>query len=117
MNPFIQAAKDLIYPNGISVTFVSVTEGVYNSDTGSVTNTEVETVITAYPKNVKVNSFNYPNLQGKEVTEYLVVASDLTAVPMPQDKVKRGSKVYTVDSVREVIAEGDPVIYKVLCVK
>lgn len=117
MNPFLQAAKDLIYPNGVSIIFVTVTEGTYNSDTGGVTNTEVETTIVAYPKNIKVNTFNYPNLVGKEVTEWLVVASDLAAVPTPQDKLKRGSKVFTVDSVKEVVALNEPVLYKILVVK
>lgn len=116
-NPFIQAAKELIYLHGTNVTFISVAEGVYNSDTGTVTNTETETTIKGYPKNVKANTFNYPNLVGKEATEWLVVASDLSTIPTPQDKVKRGSKVYSVDSVRDIVAEGESVIYKVLVVK
>lgn len=117
MNDFILASKELIYKNGVDVTFITVTEGAYDSDTGSVTNTEVETIIKGYPKNVKANTFNYPNLVGKEVTEWLVVASDLSTIPTPQDKVKRGSKVYSVDSVRDIVAEGESVIYKVLVVK
>ncbi len=117
MNDFILASKELIYKNGVDVTFVTVTEGAYDSDTGSVTNTEVETTVKGYPKNVKANTFNYPNLVGKEATEWLVVASDLSTIPTPQDKVKRGSKVYSVDSVRDIVAEGESVIYKVLVVK
>ena len=102
---------------GDSVTYVAVTEGEYNSDTGSVTNTEVETSIVSYPKRFTANQYNMPNLIGKEAMEWLIVASDLSTKPSPQDKIKRGSTVYTVDSVKEIIAQGDPVLYKVLAVK
>lgn len=117
MNPHIVQAKRNIYREGINVTFITVTEGTYNSDTGTVTNTETETVVKGYPKRVTATSYNYPNLVGKEATEWLVVASDLPGKPNPQDKMKRGSTVFTVDSVKEIIAMGEPVIYKILVVK
>ena len=117
MNPHIIQAKRNIYREGINVTFISVAEGTYNSDTGTVTNTETETTVKGYPKRVTATSYNYPSLVGKEATEWLVVASDLPGKPNPQDKMKRGSTVFTVDSVKEIIAQGEPVIYKVLVVK
>ena len=116
-NPFIQSAKELIGTHGISVTYITVTEGEYNSDTGSVTNTETETTITSYPKRFTANQYLMPQLIGKEAMEWLIVASDLSAKPNAQDKIKRGSTVYTVDSVKEIIAQGDPVLYKVITVK
>lgn len=117
MNPHIIQAKRNIYREGIDVTFVAVTEGTYNSDTGTVTNTEVETTVKGYPKRVTATSFYLPNLISKDLTEWLVVASDLPSKPNPQDKMKRGSTVFTVDSVKEIIAQGDPVIYKILVIK
>lgn len=117
MNQHLIQAKRNVYREGVSITFVTVTEGTYDSDTGSVTNTETETIVIGYPKNVKVNSYNYPNLIGKEVTEWLVVASDLSTKPNPQYKVKRGSTVYSVHSVVEIVAQGEPVLFKVLVVK
>ncbi len=117
MNEFIKSAEDLIYPNGISVTYVNVSEGEYNSDTGSVVNTEIETVLIGFPKNIRANAVYLPNLVGKEVTEYLFVAKDLPSTPSSQDKIKKGSTVYTVDSVKEHYAQGEVVIYKVMVVK
>src|SRR5574343_235572 len=116
-NPFLQAAKDLIYPNGISITFTRVVEGEYNTSTGTVTNVESNTTVKAFPKNVKTNAYNYPNLIGREVKEYLIVASDLANKPQPQDKVTQGSTVYSVDSVREHVAIGEVVLYKVIVYK
>jgi hypothetical protein len=117
MSEFIEAAKSLIYPNGVSITITAVTEGAYNADTGTVTNTETTTVVTAFPKVVKVNAYNMPNLIGKEVVEYLVVATDIAAQPRPQDKITRGAVVYSVDSVREHVAQGEVVIYRIIAVK
>lgn len=116
-NPFIQAAKELIYSNGQSIIFTRIVEGEYNTELGSVTNSEVNTPVIAFPKNVKVNQYNYPSLISKEVREYLIVASDLTNAPQPLDKVTQGGVVYTVDSVREHVALGEVVIYKVVVYK
>ena len=116
-NDFLQATIRLINRHGIPVTFITVTEGTYDSNTGTVTNSEVETSIVSYPKRFTANQYNMPNLVGKEAMEWLIVASDLSAKPTSQDKIKRGSTVYTVDSVKEIIAQGDPVLYKVLAVK
>lgn len=117
MNEFIKSAEDLIYPNGISVKYITVTEGEYNSDTGSVVNTEVEVDVIGFPKNIRANAVYMPNLVGKEVTEYLFVAKDLSSKPSNQDKIKKNNVVYTVDSIKEHYAQGEVVIYKVMVVK
>jgi hypothetical protein len=49
MNPFISSAKQLINLHGVSCTYTTVTEGTYDVETGSVTNTEANTAIIAYP--------------------------------------------------------------------
>lgn len=116
-NPFIQAAKELIGSNGISVTFVQTVEGEYDTNTGSVVNTTIETSITSYPKKFTANQYNFPSLIGREAMEWLIVASDLSTKPTAQDKIKRGTVVYTIESVKEVIALGVPVLYKAIAVK
>ena len=116
-NDFLQASKDAIYTHGVSVTFVTVVEGEYNTETGSVTNTEVNTTVKAFPKNVKVNQYNYPSLISKQVTEFLIVPADLATKPNPQDKVIRDGATYTVDSVKEHTAMGEVVLLKVIVYK
>ena len=117
MNKFILAAKKLINRHGISVTFIKVVEGTYNSDTGSVTNTETETTLKAYPEVVTVNQYNFPNLIGKTVTKYSVVSSELGYKPSPNDKIKVGTEVSTVISVNDITALGESVIDMVNAVK
>lgn len=116
-NEFLHASKDAIYLHGVSITFVTVTEGNYDTSTGSVVNTEVNTTVKAFPKNVKTSQYNLPNLIGKEVTEYLVVPSDLSVKPNPQDKVIRSGATCTVDSVKEHAAMGEVVLLKVIVYK
>lgn len=117
MNQFIQAAKELIYGNGIAITYTAVAEGNYNVELGSTTNTETNSNVIAFPKSVKVSSFNYPSLVGKQVLEFLVVANDLSAAPSPQDKILYRNIAYNVDSYKEHMAEGELVIYKIIVVK
>lgn len=117
MSPFLQAAKELIYPNGIDVTFTTVIEGVYDPNSGTVTNAETSKVLKAFPKNIRATAYNYPNLIGREIIEFLVVATDVTSKPKPQDKIIKGSDVFLVDRVRENYADGQVVIYQLLGVK
>lgn len=114
---FIKEAKRLVYSNGIQVTFSSIQTGSYNVETGSVTSTQVDTTLIAFPKQVKVSQYNYPDLIGKTVLEFLIVAPDLAQEPKPLDKLTMASVVYTVDRVSEHYGSSQKVLYKVLATK
>lgn len=116
-NPFIASAKKLIYRNGIDVTFTKVTEGTYDSDTGSVTNIESTKTVKVYPKVITANSYNFPNLINREMREYLVVSEDLGYKPEAQDKITEGTTVYSVVSVKDIIARNESVVYIIAAVK
>lgn len=117
MNPFIISAKKLIYKNGINIIFSKVTAGVYNSNTGSVVNTETNKTIKAYPKSITANAYNFPSLINKEMREYLIVSQDLGYKPSMQDKITEDGTVYSIVLVKDVIARGESVIYIVTAVK
>ena len=117
MSQFIKAAKELVYPNGLTVTYSSVTIGNYDIESGSVTNTTTETVIKAFPKAFKASIYSYPSLIGKNASEWLVVASDLPSTPKPLDKILRGTELHTVETYSEHVAEGQVVLYKIITVK
>lgn len=116
-NPFINSAKKLIYRHGITVVFTKVIEGNYDSNTGSVVNTEITTPVVAYPEDVIVNQYNFPNLINREVTKYLVVSSDLGYKPEPNDKITNGTSVSTILTVKDIVARNESVIYIVHAVK
>ena len=117
MNDFIQTAKELIYRNGFDITIKVLTEGTYNTSTGTIPKTEVSTTVKSFPKTVKANTFNYPSLIDKELIEFLVVSQDLPTKPKAADKVTWRSNKYTVVSTVEHTAEGEAVIYKILTSK
>ena len=110
MNPFVQAAKELIYPNAETVSVIQVVEGTYSPATGAVTNTETSYSIKAYPKKVKATSYNYPNLVGKEVIEFIIVSSDLSFTPAPTDRILRAGLEYAIEKTFDVSALGDRTI-------
>lgn len=117
MISYLQSSKELIYLQGVQVTYTSVSEGVYNPSTGSVSNTEFSKSVKAFPKKVKTSAYNYPNLVGKVVTEFLILATDLDTPPGLQDRVTLGTAEYSVSDVSEHYGEGVLVLYKVLGVK
>lgn len=117
MNPFITSARKLIYRNGVNVVFTRVQEGVYNSDTGTVTNTETTKTVKAYPENVTVNQYNFPNLINKEVVKYSVVSADLGYKPEPTDRITVNGSVLSIVKVQDVVARNESVIYFVFAVK
>lgn len=117
MNPFIQASKELVYPNGLTITYKTVGESSYNVESGEVTNTSVETTLKAFPKAFKASVYSYPSLVGKNASEWLVVAPDLPSTPKPLDKILKGTEVHTVETYSEHVAEGQVVLYKIIAVK
>lgn len=116
MNMHLKAVKDSLLKHGVTLQYKAVTEGNYNVETGSTTNTESTISFVAYPKAVKTSQYNYPNLIGKKVLQ-LLVAGDAGITPNPMDKVLISSEEYIVDSFTEHYAEGAAVLYKILVVK
>jgi hypothetical protein len=117
VNNFTAAAKRLIERNGISCTYTTVTPGAYDVNTSSVTNTEVNTTLVSYMKHVVANQFNFPNMIGKDVGEFYILASSLSSKPKPADKLLFSGNKYTVQSVREYHAGKELVFYTVIAVK
>jgi hypothetical protein len=114
---FIDSAKYLVHMHGVQIVYSSITTGSYNIETGTTTNTSVDTTLTAFPKTIRANSYNYPNLIGKTVLEFIIVATDIATAPKTLDTLSYASETYTVDSVRAHAAQGAVVIYKVVCFK
>ena len=115
VNQFILGARQLIYAHGATVTFKTTTTGQYDVELGTVVTTETSLDVKAFPKKLVATAYNAPNLVGQTLTEFLVVSADLTAKPKFQDLVTYGTETYTVQTVKEHLAEGVPIIYKVLC--
>jgi len=118
MNNFARIVDRMVDRHGVLVDFISVEEGAYDVETGTVVNTETTTSgIKAYPRKPKLTQFRYPDLIDKQVIEFIIDASDIPSEPRPMDKIVLNGDIYFIKSVRSGTAMGSAVIYKVLSYK
>jgi hypothetical protein len=136
MNQFLIAAKQLIALHGESCVYTKVTSGSYDTNTGSVTNSEIKTPVIAYRKHLKATQYNYPNLIGKDALILYLPADSIFDTPTVNDKVQfTYTKVddwlnyfyknqdvpldveYIVDTVQEHTALNQVVFYRITCIK
>lgn len=115
-NLFIKATASAIDRHGLSSTYKVITEGAYDVNTGSATNTETSYTVKMYMKHIKANQFNYPNLIGKTAGLFYILAYGLAFVPTATDLIVYDGKTYKVDSVQSHAAGGSTVLYRVLAV-
>lgn len=116
-NEFLMSAKRQIDKHGQTMTYVVVTEGSYNIETGSTTNTNTEYAVKMYKKHIRANQYNYPNLIGQDAAIFYLVNINLTFIPNIRDKIVVNSNTYVVDSITEHRANSVVVLYKILAVK
>lgn len=117
MNQFLLSAKQLINLHGESCTYISVTTGTYDPNTGSVINSESSTSIKAYRKDLKATQYNYPSLIGKHALLVYISSDSLVVVPSCNDKLSFAGETYTAEAVQSHRANGEVVLYRIACYK
>lgn len=117
MNLFLKAAKDLVNKHGVSSTFTVITEGVYNADTLSTTNTTVNHTVKLFKNHIKTSQYSYPNLIGKEVAEFYLVNDSLAFVPNVRDLIVNSGTTFTVENIQEHSGNGIVVMYTIVASK
>lgn len=115
-NDFLSSTKRAIARNAREFTYGRVQLGAYDINTGAVANTFVDETVSMYKRQIKASQFNFPNLIGKEVAEFYVVATDISFVPQIKDRISDGSKVYTVETYQTHEAHGEIILYKIIAV-
>lgn len=113
MNQFESSASNAILRHGVSCTYKILQVGTYDTATSKVVNTEISKTIIAYKKSVKVNQFSYPNLIGKEVAMFYVLASDV-ASPNVGDHIVFNGKSFKVDSYQSHSASGKVIVHRII---
>lgn len=117
MNRFSDAAIRLISRHGRDVAYKTTVEGTYNPETGTVSNTTTSTTVKAYPKTVRTNAYNFPDLINKTVVEWLIPSAMMSNVPMPQDTIVSGTDIYSVYRCFTIEAHGEDTVYRVISIK
>jgi hypothetical protein len=116
-NPFLNSTTRMIDQHGQSVTYTKVTEGTYNIETGSTTNTDTTYTVKMYKKHIKSNQYNYPNLIGRNAALFYLANQALAFVPETRDKITVNGEVFEVEAIVEHSARGQIVLYKLIAVK
>lgn len=117
MDKYLVSVLRAINQHGKTCSYVVVTEGSYNVETGSTTNTETSHSVKMYKKHIRANQYNFPNLIGRDSALFYLPNNNLSFVPAPKDKITIDNITYTVDSITEHAADGLIVLYKILTVK
>ncbi len=116
-NQFLQSTVKLIDLHGQQMTYVAVTEGTYNIETGSTTNTDTNYTVKMYKRHIRANQYNYPSLIGQDAALFYLANNKLTFIPAIRDKIMVDLNTYTIDSITEHRANGIIVMYKLLAVR
>lgn len=116
-NQFLASAKRSIDRHGQNMSYLSVVEGQYNIETGSVTNSETAYTVKMYKKHIRANQYNYPNLIGQDAALFYLVNSGLTFTPAVRDKIVVDSVTYVIDNIVEHRTNAKIVMYKMLAVR
>lgn len=117
MNKFLTNTKKHITRHGVTIDFIKVEEGVYDTETSTVTNTETVTQIKAYPVAVQVTQYNFPNLVGKEVIKFLIAGDALVTKPSPMDKIIYKGGSYSVVEQQYYTALGEVCLQHLIACK
>lgn len=117
MNIYLKEVKKNIDREGVQITYIRVVSGSYSINTGSLTNTETNFELKAYPKKYTASQYNYPSLIGKDTSEWLICPLDLNYKPKVQDIIEYNNSRHFVEVVKDIIARGEIVLYKVITVR
>lgn len=114
---FVILTRQALKVHGKPATYIRVSSGVYDIETGKSTNSDTSYSIQMYKKHIRANQYNFPNLIGKDSAIFYVSATDITFVPNMRDKIVFDNVTYTIDSYMEHAAGGQVVLIKLIGVK
>lgn len=112
MNPFLKAAVAAVNRNGRMMTFVQI-ERVVDKIKGTTVEVTTEHQVKMYPKSVKVNQYNFPDLIGKDVITFYLPNHGLSFKPKVNDTILMDGKKYTVRQWDFHEAQGVNCLYRI----
>lgn len=113
----LKAPVRLINRHGVMIQYKSVTQGVYDVETGSVSNTEVTYSLKAYQYQGMSLQKDFPDLVEKEVSVFLVAGLSCSFTPKVGDKIESGSDLYSVSKIIKHQANSTVALWRFVCVK
>ena len=117
MNKFLSATAQQINLHGASVAYTSKGVQTYNPTTSKSTSTDLDYTVKMYPKHIRANQYNYPDLIGKDVVMFYLANNGLGFVPKIGDYITYNSSKYQVNSFQSHAALGSICLYRIVAVK
>ena len=117
MDRYLAIVLRALNTHGKTCSYLAVTEGNYNIETGSTTNTETSYSVKMYKRHIRASQYNFPNMIGRDSALFYLANNSLSFVPAVKDKITFDNVTYTVDSITEHAADGLVILYKILTVK
>lgn len=105
-------ANRLLAKFGRDITHRRVTEGAYDPDTGTVTNTTVDTTIKAADFDFadKTNGNQYTDITIQATDRYALVSPDIAAIDV-SDKLIIGGVTWNIINVKQLAPAGTTVLW------
>lgn len=116
MSRYLTMTQGMLTKHGKDIIYVSKSTSSYNPTTSTVANTSTNYTIKAYPKHIKANTYNYPDLISKTVVLFYISAN-INFTPKVDDSIQFNSVTYKVHSFQSHDAESETILYRILAVK
>lgn len=117
MDKYLAITLRAINQHGKTCSYITVTEGSYDIETGSTINTETTYSVKMYKKHIRASQYNFPNMIGRDSALFYLANDNLSFVPTSKDKIIIDGVTYTIDSITEHAADGLVILYKILTMK
>jgi len=114
---FLTASQGAINRHGLNLVYSVITQGEYNVETGTTTETSADYTLKIYPKHITANNYSYPDLIGKDACMFYIANATLPFTPKQNDEIAYKNAVYRVQSYQEHVANGKVALYRIIAVK
>jgi hypothetical protein len=114
-----QALDYFIDRHGVTVSYLKQSGQVYDPATRKVTSSVITTELKAYPKQIRANTYNYPDLVGQEVIMFYFKAKEMqgNSALAKTDSISYRNQTYKISSYQEHMYQGELKLYRVIAVK
>lgn len=109
---FNTVAYNLIHRNGVVCTYSKITQGVYDPELSSVSNTSVDFTVIARPTQASFSEKNSPNMINLDLKVFLLANTcDLGFVPSNEDIITFNSTAHKILSTVPIYGNNQDVAY------
>ena len=117
MNRFLASTNRMLQMHGMDLTYQSVANSAYNVEQGKAVPTVTNYTARMYPRHIRANQYQFPNLIGKEVVLFYLANNALAFSVKAGDLILYRGNSYKVQEFQEHVADGEVVLYRITTVR